>query len=729
MKKLFLLLIISLLCFNLAYSQDNNVLVSTRNTSLLLSAPVGEQLRIVYYGEKISDSQISQIYDAGLSMGRPAYPVFGIECTDESALQVAHPDGNLSLDMVVSRVDKSTFPNGTLTSVSMKDKAYPFEIKVMYRAYDNSDIIETWTEITHHEEGQVILKHFDSGYLPIRKGDVWISHLHGAWSDEGRLTHEPLEPGMKVIKNMNGIQITHTDHAEVMFSLDGRPHENEGRVIGVALCWGGTYRLRVDTDSNPYHHFFAGINPQASEYKLEPNEVFITPELALTYSNEGLGGASRNFHRWGRENKIHAGTTPRDILLNSWEGVYFDINEHEMDNMMKEISSMGGELFVMDDGWFGNKYPRNNDKSSLGDWVVDKRKLPHGVEGLVKTAKKYGIKFGIWIEPEMTNSVSELYEKHPDWVIHQPNRDLSFGRGGAQLVLDLSNPEVQDFVFGVVNDLMTANPDLAYIKWDANMNIRNYGSTYLPAGKQSHLYIEYQRGLKKVVDRIRAKYPDLVIQACASGGGRANYGILPGFEEFWVSDNTDALQRIYMQWGTSYFFPAIAMASHVSASPNHLTHRVVPIKFRFDVAMTGRLGMEIQPKDMTDAEKKFSKEAIATYKRIRPVVQLGDLYRLISPYDKKGVSSLMYNTPEKDRAVFFAYKTEHFYNQPVPRFRMAGLDATKMYTLKELNIADPDKKPLSFEGKTISGKLLMKEGIELPMHDQWSSYAIELTAL
>lgn len=234
--------------------------------------------------------------------------------------------------------------------------------------------------------------------------------------------------------------------------------------------------------------------------------------------------------------------------MNSWEGVYFDINQQGMDQMMADIASMGGELFVMDDGWFGDKYPRKNDSSSLGDWVVDKNKLPNGIEGLLSDAKKHGVKFGIWIEPEMANTTSELYEKHPDWVLKASERDVVLGRGGTQVVLDLANPAVQDFVFGVVDNLMTSYPEIDYIKWDANMSVQNHGSQYLTKDNQSHMYIEFHRGFEKICQRIRAKYPDLTIQACASGGGRANYGVLPYFDEFWVSDNTDALQRVYMQW-------------------------------------------------------------------------------------------------------------------------------------------------------------------------------------
>ena len=244
------------------------------------------------------------------------------------------------------------------------------------------------------------------------------------------------------------------------------------------------------------------------------------------------------------------------------------------------------------------------------------------------------------------------------------------------------------------------------------MSLMNHGSNYLTKDNQSHLYIEYHRGFEKVCQRIRAKYPDLTIQACASGGGRANYGVLPYFDEFWVSDNTDALQRIYMQWGTSYFFPAIAMASHISAAPNHQTFRVIPLKYRIDVAMSGRLGMEIQPKNMTDEEKTLCKKAISEYKTIRPIVQFGDIYRLLSPYDNQGVASLMYVAPQKDKAVFYWWKTEHFVNQHLPRVKMAGLDPVKKYRVTELNRID--NAPLPFEGMSFTGANLMSNGLEMP---------------
>lgn len=689
-----------------------NIHISTPNTSLVLDANKGENLKILHYGEKISDVDLDNLKTGG-AINYDAYPVFGYFPQGEQAMVVTHADGNRSLDMVVDDIIRTATSDGNVVTVVLKDKVYPFNINVNYKTYPGEDMIETWVEASHNEKGKITLNKFDSGYMPIRYGNVWLSSLYGTWANEGRVNQEPLTHGIKVISNTDGSRNSHTSHSEVMFSLDGKPQENTGRTIGAALAYSGNYKLRVRTDDSNYHHFFAGINEENSEYHLPKGEVFVTPPLVFTYSDEGLGGVSRNFHKWGRTHKLHNGDKLRKILLNSWEGVYFDIKEAEMDQMMADIASLGGELFVMDDGWFGNKYPRNNDSTSLGDWVVDTNKLPNGINGLLAAAKKHGISFGIWIEPESVNSISELYEKHPEYVIKMDKRDPKLVRGGTQILIDMANPEVQDLIFNMVDTLLTNYPEIDYIKWDANCPVANFGSQYLPKDEQSHLYIENHKGFAKIMDRIRAKYPDVTIQACASGGGRANWGVLPWFDEFWTSDNTDALQRVYMQWGTSYFFPAIAMASHISAAPNHQTFRTIPIKYRADVAMSGRLGMEIQPKNMTEDELRIASNAIADYKKIRPIVQFGDLYRLQSPYDGLGVASLMYVDPKKDDAVFYWWKTETFVGQQLPRIPMAGLDPDKTYMITELNRIDNE--PLSFEGKTFSGKYLMSQGLEIPI--------------
>ena len=718
---------IGLLLSSSLFAKD--YLISTSKTSLLITANAGEPSKMQYYGVSIAPGQIQSIYDAGLVLNANSYPAFGLQTVGEKAIAITQPDGNMSLDLAVDAVTQYTSKDGEITEVLLKDKIYPVWVKQCYKAYKGTDIITTWVEIGNAGKKPVTLFQFASAYLPMFRGDNWLTHFHGAWGAEHTMDEEKLTNGQKVIANKDGLANTETDNPSFMLSLDGKPQEETGKVFGGVLAWSGNYKLKLDV-RNTALNIIVGMNEESSQYILEPKETFVTPEFAMTYSTNGKGGVSRAFHHWARQYKMNQGERLHDILLNSWEGVYFKVNQKGMDEMMEAFSAMGGELFVMDDGWFGNKYPRNGGNSSLGDWEVCKEKLPEGIEGLLASARKHHIKFGIWIEPEMSNTKSELFEKHPDWILKIDNRPLSTGRGKTQVVLDLTNPKVQDFVFGVVNNLMTNYPEIAYMKWDDNCSLLDYGSSYLPKNKQSHLYIEYNRGLQKVLQRIRAKYPELVMQLCAGGGARVNYGLLPYFDEFWTSDDTDALQRIYMQWGVSGFFPAIAMASHVSADKNHQTGRRIPLKFRFDVAMSGRLGMEIQPKDMNDVDKAFAKRAIAAYKDIRPVVQFGDLYRLVSPYDNKGVSSLMYVTSEKNKAVFYAYKISHFINMVIPKVCMNGLDPSKNYRLVDLTPVDSSK-PCDLNGKIISGKILMEEGIALKslLKSEYSSLVLQLQAV
>lgn len=722
MKKIFWGAILTVTISSISVLRAENVLISTKTTSLIITAKKGKTPLFQYFGPRVDSDR--EIFDSGSDFSDPLYPAFGIECWREVAIQVTHNDGNMSLDPVVESIIREQGDEFEITKIVTRDKVYPFYVTICYKAYSDCDVLETWTEIKHTEKKPVALYRFASAFLPVRRGDNWLSYFYGLWGSEASLREEPLGEGMKVIKNKDGIRNTHGTHPSFMITLDGAPAEDSGRVIGGTLAWGGNYRIIFDNDNQHTTRIFAGMNEDQSQYLLDPEEIFVTPIFAFSYSAQGKGGVSRNFHHWARLHRLNHGTELRDILLNSWEGVYYKVNQRTMAQMMSDFADLGGELFVMDDGWYGNKYPRNNGTSGLGDWEVCREKLPGGIEELIATAKRNGLKFGIWIEPEMTNTKSELFEKHPDWVIRQPNRELHPGRGKTQLVLDLSNPEVQEFVFNVVDGLMSRYPEIAYIKWDDNMTMANYGSTYLPKERQSHLNIAYHRGIERILNRIHTKYPNLVMQSCGGGGGRVNYGVMPYYDEFWASDNTDALQRIYIQWGFSTFFPASTIAAHVSADSNHQTGRYLPLKFRFDVAMTGRLGMELQPAKMTDEDRDFARQAIATYKQIRPVVQQGDLYRLISPYGNTGFSSLMYVTPKKERAIFFVFKMRHFRNMPTPAFRMAGLDPQKRYMVCEINARG---KTIAMNGKTFSGAFLMQTGLDFSMGSEYASRILELT--
>ena len=477
-----------LLLISASITRAEQVVIQTKNSTMVLNVEGNKQPQYVYYGTKLSAFDLANL-QAPRNGRMDAYPAYGMNCPAEAAIAITHADGNMSTELFADYVDEveADAQGNREVRIRLKDPVYPVTVDLCYKAYFNEDIIETWTEIQNGEKKSVTLTQFASCSLPIRRGNVWLSHFYGSWANEARLVEEPILPGEKVIKNKDGARNSHTDHAEVMFSLDGKGQENCGDVIGAALCYSGNYQLKVETDDTEYHYFFAGINPDNSAYHLKKGETFTTPKVAFSFSKCGLSGVSRNFHKWGRKYMLAHGDKERKILLNSWEGVYFDINQQGMDQMMGDIASMGGELFVMDDGWFGDKYPRKTDNCALGDWVVDKNKLPEGIEGLLRDAKKHGIKFGIWIEPEMTNSVSELYDAHPDWIIKAPNRAPVQGRGGTQLILDMGNPKVQDFVFSVVDNLMTKYPEIDYIKWDANMPILNHGSQYLTMNDQSHL--------------------------------------------------------------------------------------------------------------------------------------------------------------------------------------------------------------------------------------------------
>lgn len=694
-----------------SFIMANNLAINTPSTTLLLSASKGEELRMDYYGASLTPSDIKALTPS-LKSGKSAMSAYGLNPQTEAAISARHADGNITLKLIVESIDSTKNDNSTLYTIHLRDKFYPFFVDVNYLTRPGSDVIETWTQIRHNEKQNVELRRFSSLCLPFSAPDAWVTSFHGSWANEANLTETQLKPGIYTIKDTDGVRNSVGSHPTAMISLDGKPQENNGRTVGAALCWSGNFEFIFETNHNPTKHtLIAGIYSPSAPYLLPKSETFTSPSVALTYSPEGKGGVSRNFHSWARKFKIHNGTALRPILLNSWEGVYFNTTEPLINAMIADADSMGVELFVMDDGWFGSKYPRVNDRYALGDWIVDTNKLPHGLEPLIQNAKNRNMQFGIWLEPEMVAKASELFEKHPEYILKAAHRDTIFGRGNTQLVLDLANPKVQDLIVEMFDTLLTNHPGIDYVKWDANMSVAETGSQYLDASHQSQLNTAYHRGLEKVLQRINEKHPQLAMQACASGGGRINYGTMPWFDEFWTSDNTDPYQRLFIQWSTSHFYPAGAMASHISASPNHQTGRKTPLKFRIDVAMSGRLGLELQPSAMTSDERRQVKAALAEYKTIRPIVQQGDLYRLISPYEGKNATAHMQVSPDKQKAVFFWYRLGSRYDEPQLRVPLAGLDADKTYTVKEINRGNAQ--PLDFEGKRFSGRYLMDNGLEM----------------
>ncbi len=687
--------------------------IRTDNVSIVLAARPDGEVHFRHFGSRIDDPSPLADYKSSRRADHGtddlACPVMGGRNFREPALRITHADGDMNTDLrYVSHSSRQLAdPNVTETVVKMTDCCQALDVELVFTAYARENVITTHTVIRNREEGPVTLHSFYSSAMTLKSDKYLLTHLYGAWAREAQVDHTLLTHGSKSIESMREVRTTHTENPAFMLTLgSGSFSENCGEVIAGALAWSGNFRLNFEVDEYDVLTVLAGANPNGSEYRLRPGESFTTPEMIYTHSLRGAGGASRNLHDWGRNYGVYHAERVVPTLLNSWEGAYFDFDAKVLKQMIDDAASMGLEMFVLDDGWFGNKYPRNAANAGLGDWQVNRKKLPAGIDDIASYAHCKGLKFGIWIEPEMVNPKSELAERHPDWIVRPPKREAPETR--KQWLLDLSNPAVQDFVFETFDNTMKLSDKIDYIKWDANRNANNVGSAYLPADEQSHFWIDYAQGFYKVMERIRAKYPDVLIQACASGGGRVEYGALRYFDEFWTSDNTEALSRARIQYGTSLFYPAVAMGSHVSAVPNHQTGNVTPIKFRFDMACAGRLGMELQPKQMTDAEKEFARRAIASYKEYRDIVMQGDLYRIGTPYDESGCYGVLYVAKDKRQAVLFAYSLRYQGRSLIPKFRLDGLDPKTGYTVRELNV---DKPRFWFDGKTLSGELLMNAGI------------------
>ena len=617
------------------------------------------------------------------------------------------------------------------------------------RTWDDCGAVEAWLEIRHDEPEPVRLVRADSfaSRVDVKADAVRVMSLSGIAKNEANVRFSEVQPGTALeMVSSAGTRNAWESNAAMMVEIGDGVDEERGKVLGVALEWAGTSCKRVRRNwDGKITEVFAGADMTTGPYTLDPSVTFTTPKAILVWSVKGRGEVSREFHRWAHRHLMPHGYDLHPVLLNSWEGSYFSFTEQTLLDMMDGVKEMGGEMFVLDDGWFGRgKYARdevNKATAGLGDWCVNTNKLPHGLGWLADEAAKRDLKFGLWVEPEMANTNSWLYEKHPDWVLREAGRPLVCGRGKSQVVLDFCNPAVRDDIFNQLDEVyddITLNSRLStlnYIKWDCNANIWNPGSPYLAADRQPNLWYDYARGHTELLSRFQAKRPHVMVQACASGGGRMDFGSLRYADEFWASDCTDPYRRIFIQWGCSQFYPASAMACHVTASPNHQTKRETPLKYRFDVAMTGRLGFELHPKDMTADEIAFAKAAVADYKRIRPVVQRGDLYRLVSPYEKP-LAALMYVSTENPEnpveetpsAVLFALGLK-IDGERSETLLLRGLDPESTYSIKEINCGErlhlarcvEDNAP-----QTATGRGLMERGIAVTLSGDYDSAVLEL---
>ncbi|MBQ9475048.1 MAG: sigma-70 family RNA polymerase sigma factor [Bacteroidales bacterium] len=706
--------------------------VDTRNTSLMMAGKEGAPLVFRHYGPTVSnpaDFVGYKTYTDSHSVGDiQVYPTAGGRFVYEPALAVTYPDGGLNTELLYESHSVEALKGGVWrTRVYLHDSKQPLRVCLVFDAYQEEDVILTHAEISNDGKKSVLLRDYYSSCLPIMASKYTLTHFNGAWAHENYLETETLTHGVKTIECRDGIRTSQRSNASFLLSLDTDELSEKGTdVIAGALRWSGNYKINFQLTEAGRLFITAGIHPSGAEYTLAKGQTFVTPDMVWTYSTDGAGRASRNLHDWARRCGMYDSSMYCPTLLNSWEGAYFSFNTKTLTDMIDDAASMGLEMFVLDDGWFGTgENARNSDKSGLGDWEENREKIPEGIKYIADYAHSKGLKFGIWIEPEMVNPKSKLYARHPEWVVVEKGREAYQGRN--QLLLDLSNPKVQDFVFDVFDRTMQLG-DIDYIKWDANRHVFNVGSTY--ETEQANFWVDYINGLYRVLERIRAKYPKVLLQSCSSGGGRVDYGVLQWANEVWTSDNTDAFTRAYMQYGGSFIYPVQIFGSHISATPNHQTGRILPLKFRCDMAATARLGMEIQPKLLNEAEKKYVKDYLAAYKGYRDIVFGGDLYRISSPYEG-GYYSLMYVSKDKKKAVFFAFCLDYLNRSVVPKFRLDGLADGVKYKVTEIcpePSGDGVRRVFWGDGKTFGSDYLMNFGLNMNLKQPYQSTVIMLEA-
>lgn len=691
----------SVLSFCFSLSAENLIIIESANNALVYNVGDNNRLYQRYIGKKLKDrADYSQIPD-----GPEAFITHGMEDYYEPAIHINHNDGNNSLLLEYVSHENSTLPDGAnQTVITLSDPVYKDEVKLVYVVYPEHDIIKSHTEITNKGDKPVELEKYASSMLHFVNGDYYLTQFNGDWASEANATESKLEYGKKQIDSKLGTRANLFCSPFFQLGLDSQASENSGDLLVGTLGWTGNYRFTFEVDHKGELRVISGINPYASTRTLKKGETFVTPEFIFTLSDKGRGKASRNFHDWARDHQIYKGNDSRMTLLNNWEATYFNFDENKIKSLIGEAKELGVDMFLLDDGWFGNKYPRFNATQGLGDWEETADKLPNGIGALTQAAKENGIKFGLWIEPEMVNPKSELYEKHKDWVITIPNRDEYYHRH--QLVLDLSNPEVQDYVFGVVDNLMTKYPEIAFFKWDCNSPITNIYSNY--EGKnQEHLYVDYVNGLYKVLDRIQQKYPDLIMMMCSGGGGRSDYEGLKYFTEFWPSDNTDPVERLFIQWGFSQIFPVKTLCAHVTT-----WNGSAPVKFRTNVAMMGKLGFDIKLDDMTKEEADYCKRAIKNYNSLKPIILEGDQYRLVSPYEGQHAAT-MYVGKNNGDAVLFTFDIYPRYKGIITKsesnVKLEGLQPDSRYLVTEIDTPNGENHKIG----EYSGDYLMTVGLPL----------------
>lgn len=726
--------------------KDRTFTLQTKETTYQMQVDQYGFLLHLYYGKKAEGCMdyLLTYYDRGFS-GNPydagtdrTYSMdslpqelscYGNGDFRSASLMLENGDGSMSCDMryknYTIRDGKYSLPGlpavyadndeAQTLEIVLEDPATGVEAMLLYGVLPELDIITRSVYIRNQSSEKIYVNKVMSAELDFLYGDYDLLTFYGRHAMERNLQRVPVAHGSQMIGSVRGTS-SH-QYNPMMILAEKDTTEDHGGCYAMSFVYSGNFQGEVLKDQYNQTRMLLGVQEECFRYPLEAGETFYAPEVILSYTDQGMNRLSQNLHSCIRHHICRGKykTEVRPVLVNSWEAAYFDFTGETLYNLAKEARSLGIDMLVLDDGWFGK---RDDDNSGLGDWYVNEKKLGETLGGLVKRVNDLGVKFGIWIEPEMVNPKSELFEKHPNWAIHLPNRETYYYRN--QLVLDLSNPKVQDYVFSVVDNIMTENPDLAFFKWDCNSPITNVYSPYLKK-KQNQLYIDHVRGVYNVFKRVAEKYPHLPIMLCSGGGARCDYEALKYFTEFWCSDNTDPIERLYIQWGFSQFFPAKAMCAHVTS-----WNKNTSVKFRTDVAMMCKMGFDISLKEMNDDEMKYCQEAVANYKRLKGTILDGDLYRLVSPYETNH-SSVMYVDKAKSKSVLFAYDIHPRFGEKTFPVKLQGLDPNKKYKVQEINLMPGQKSTLVTDGGTFSGDFLMKIGMNVFSTAHARSKVIELT--
>lgn len=610
-----------------------------------------------------------------------AYPTFGEEALREPALRVTHGDGSVGTRLVVVAATQEPHAHGVVHRVELADRVAPLRVDLCWRTWPDHDLVEQWAEVVNAGDAPIRLHQLSSAAPALPGTDPHLTHWGGGWANEWTETTERIAAGTKTVASAGGVRPSLHLPAIVLYAPEGAATETTGSVLAAAVAWGGDVRVDVELTMHRHARLVAGTQHRAAERTLEPGERHVAPPAVLVWSDQGVGPTSRALHRWVREHVVRDGARLRATAYNNWEAQGFALDTDGVCQVIDGAAEVGAELFLLDDGWFGASFPRDDDTQGLGDWTVDPRKFPDGLGPVIDHALAAGLRFGLWVEPEMVNARSELYEAHPDWVIAEPGRERREER--QQLVLDLCRPEVEAFVVDTVDQVLAQHPGISYLKWDANRDIFEAGSGALPADRQSHLPVDRIAATTRAMAEVARRHPDVELMLCASGGGRSDVATLRHFHELWTSDNTDPVDRVRIQWGASHLLPANVLGAHVTR------WGLKPVPFACAVAMSARFGFDLDPRHLTDDERAAAQQAVTTYHRIRHLVQQGDLHRLVSPIgsDRAALGYLApdataHGDPGVPCAVVFAYRLEGEAGGEAP-IGLTGLDPDRRYLITD----------------------------------------------